>query len=132
MVVPNSEKGTILTFVRMHTAKGSNLYTDALSAYSGMAEWYRHRIVDHAVSYVVDNVVHRNGLENFWLLLKRTMRGTYVSVEPFHLHRYLGEYGFRFNNRKTTGGERFNSLAKMVNGKRLTYAELIAQDTVAV
>ena len=68
--------------------------------------------------------VHTNGIENFWSLLKRSLRGTYVSVEPFHLFRYLDEQAFRYNNRKTDDAGRFQRVARAVLGKRLTYAEL--------
>ena len=91
-----------------------------------MAEEYVHEVVNHAESYV-DGNVHTNGLENFWSLLKRGLKGTYVSVEPFHLFRYLDEQAFRFNNRKMDDGERFVYAMRKVVGKRLTYKELIGQ-----
>jgi hypothetical protein len=69
--------------------------------------------------------VHTNGIENFWSLLKRGLGGTYISVEPFHLFRYMDEQAFRFNNRKgMDDGDRFNVLASKVVGKRLTFAEV--------
>ena len=67
---------------------------------------YVHQVIDHAETYVNGNV-HTNGIENFWSLLKRGLKGTYVSVEPFHLFRYLDEQAFRFNDRKTDDGGRF-------------------------
>jgi hypothetical protein len=79
--------------------------------------------VDHAVEYVRGNV-HTNGCENFWSLLKRGLHGTYVSVEPFHLFRYLDEQTFRFNNRKLTDGERFSLAVHGIVGKRLTFDQL--------
>ena len=85
---------------------------------------YRHGVVDHSVEYV-QGQIHTNGLENFWSLLKRGLKGTYVSVEPFHLFRYLDEQVFRFNARKGTDGSRFLVVAHEVIGKRLTYKELI-------
>lgn len=69
--------------------------------------------------------VHTNGLENFWSLLKRTVRGTYVSVDPFHLFRYLDEQAFRFNERKNTDSGRFLTGICGVIGKRLQYSKLI-------
>ncbi len=69
--------------------------------------------------------VHTNGIENFWSVLKRTMGGTYISVEPFHLYRYLSEQMFRFNNRKDIDDAgRFKSVLKDIVGRQLTYAEL--------
>jgi transposase-like protein len=84
-------------------------------------------VIDHAISYV-EGQIHTNGLENFWSLLKRTMRGTYVAVEPVHLHRYMDEYAFRFNERKSTDVERFALVASKAKGKRLTYANLTGKE----
>jgi hypothetical protein len=105
---------------------GSALYTDALLSYEGLAGEYAHQVVDHAVHYV-DGKIHTNGLENFWSLLKRGISGTYVSVEPFHLFRYLDEQSFRFNNRKMTDGERFSLAVSGIVGKRLMFDQLIGK-----
>jgi hypothetical protein len=81
-------------------------------------------VIDHAAKYV-DGRVHTNGLENFWSLLKRGISGTYVSVEPFHLFRYLDEQTFRYNNRKDMdNADRFQLALSQIVGKRLTYAEV--------
>jgi hypothetical protein len=80
-------------------------------------------VIDHAVEYVKGNI-HTNGIENFWSLLKRSIKGTYVSVEPFHLFRYLDEQSFRFNTRKGKDADRFVQTVKSVSGKRLTYEQL--------
>lgn len=85
-----------------------------------------HETIDHAVSYVRGNV-HTNGIENYWSLLKRGIRGTYVSVEPFHLFRYLDEQAFRFNRRKLTDFERFRGVFEGVMGRHLTYAKLTGE-----
>ncbi|HEX4231580.1 MAG TPA: transposase [Bryobacteraceae bacterium] len=85
---------------------------------------YEYRIVNHLDQYVSGNV-HTNGIENFWSLLKRSIGGTYVSVEPFRLFRYVDEQAFRFNNRlPMRDGNRFSCLVRKVVGKRLTYKEL--------
>ena len=123
IVVPNRKKSALQTEVRKHVEAGAALYTDALPSYSGLAQDYAHAVVDHAVAYV-DGRVHTNGLENFWSLLKRGINGTYVSIEPFHLFRYLDEQMYRFNNRKMTDAERFNIAVKGIVGKRLTFVEL--------
>jgi transposase-like protein len=123
IVVPNRKRIALQTEVRKHVEAGSALYTDALPSYSGLAQDYAHAVVDHAVAYV-DGRVHTNGLENFWSLLKRGIAGTYVSVEPFHLFRYLDEQTFRFNNRKGTAFSRFNRALSQIVGKRLTFAEV--------
>jgi transposase-like protein len=123
-VVPNRRRKALQDEVRKHVTAGSALYSDALLSYNGLASEYAHKVVDHAVRYV-DGRVHTNGLENFWSLLKRGIAGTYVSVEPFHLHRYLDEQTFRYNNRKDMNdGQRFELAMSQVFGKRLTYSQL--------
>jgi transposase-like protein len=126
VVVENRKKKTLQAEVKKHVEAGSALYSDALLSYEGLAGEYAHQVIDHAVAYV-DGRVHTNGLENFWSLLKRGVRGTYVSVEPFHLARYLDEQAFRFNERKITDGERFDLAVRQIVGKRLTYEELIGK-----
>src|SRR5438477_345815 len=121
-VVPNVKKKTLQAEVRKHVEAGSALYTDALQSYEGLDE-FQHQVVDHAVQYV-DGKIHTNGLENFWSLLKRGIGGTYVSVEPFHLFRYLDEQVYRFNNRKMTDGERFDLAVRQIVGKRVTWDQL--------
>ena len=123
IVVPNREREALQTEVRKHVEAGAALYTDALPSYNGLAQDYAHAVVDHAVAYV-DGRVHTNGLENFWSLLKRGIAGTYVSIEPFHLFRYLDEQSFRFNNRKVNDSSRFNRVLSQIVGKRLTFAQL--------
>jgi hypothetical protein len=124
-VIENRKKKAIQSEVRKHVEAGSALYTDFLLSYEGLAGEYAHKVVDHAVEYVRDNVVHTNGLENYWALLKRTISGTYVSVEPFHLFRYLDEQAYRFNNRdkELTDFDRFKLAASQMLGKRLTWNE---------
>jgi hypothetical protein len=110
--------------VRGNVEPGSDLMTDAHKSYRELADEYLHQFVDHAERYVRGNV-HTNGMENFWTLLKRSIKGTYVSVEPYHLFRYLDEQTFRFNNRKPgNDGDRFRKVTEQVAGKRLTYDEL--------
>src|SRR5205807_4206097 len=99
VVVASRRKPVLQAEVKKHVEDGAALYTDALLSYDGLAGDYAHQVIDHAAKYV-DGRVHTNGLENFWSLLKRGISGTYVSVEPFHLFRYLDEQTFRYNNRK--------------------------------
>jgi transposase-like protein len=128
-VVPSRRKKVLQDEVRKHVTAGSALYSDALMSYAGLATDYAHQVVDHAVQYV-DGRVHTNGLENFWSLLKRGISGTYVSVEPFHLFRYLDEQTFRYNTRKDMNdSKRFELAMSQVFGKRLTYAELTGKGT---
>jgi transposase-like protein len=126
-VIPNRRRKVLQDEVRKHVTAGAALYTDALMSYEGLAGEYAHQVVDHATQYV-DGRVHTNGLENFWSLLKRTLRGTYVAVEPFHLDRYVDEQVFRFNNRKVKDADRFALAMSQVAGKRLTYAELTGKN----
>jgi transposase-like protein len=121
-VIPNRKKAAIQAEVRKHVEAGSALYSDALQSYNGLDE-FQHQVVDHAVAYV-DGHVHTNGMENFWSLLKRGINGTYVSVEPFHLFRYLDEQMYRFNNRKLNDGERFDLAVRQIAGKRVTWNQL--------
>jgi transposase-like protein len=124
VVVPNRKKHALQTEVKKHVEAGAALYTDALMSYNGMEGYYAHQVVDHAVEYV-SGPCDTNGLENFWSLLKRGISGTYVSVEPFHLFRYLDEQAYRYNNRKDMGDfDRFKLAASQIVGKRLTWNEV--------
>ncbi|MDP8983183.1 MAG: IS1595 family transposase [Acidobacteriota bacterium] len=106
---------------------GSFIYTDEANAYFGLQAQYTHEFINHAETYVRGKV-HTNGLENFWSLLKRGLHGTYVSVEPFHLFRYVDEQAFRYNNRKDMNdAERFSLAVSQITGKRLTYKALIGK-----
>lgn len=123
-VVKNRKKSTLGAIVRSNVEPGSAVYTDTLPSYNNLASQYHHEMVDHAVEYVRDKV-HTNGLENFWSLLKRGLRGTYVSVAPFHLFRYLDEQSFRYNERKEDDFTRFKAVLSQVVNRRLTYNQLI-------
>jgi transposase-like protein len=124
MVVPNRKRAALQSEVKKHVEAGAALYTDALLSYEGLASDYAHAVVDHAVEYV-NGRIHTNGLENFWSLLKRGISGTYVSVEPFHLFRYLDEQSFRYNNRLGMNDQtRFEAVMRNVGGRRLTYETL--------
>ncbi|HEY9158673.1 IS1595 family transposase [Candidatus Binatus sp.] len=121
--VPNTQRDTLQPLVRRYVRGGSYVFTDAFMGYHGLDQDYVHNVIDHAERYV-DGNVHTNKIENFWSLLKRSLKGTYVSVEPFHLFRYLDEQAFRYNARKANDGERFIDVASSVLGRRLTYSEL--------
>jgi len=127
-VVPNRKKKALQAKVREHVTVGSILFTDSLPSYETLNGDYAHHVIDHAVAYV-DGKIHTNGLENFWSLLKRGIKGTYVSVEPFHLFRYLDEQSFRFNYRATEANpmndrDRFDRVVRQVIGKRVTWNQL--------
>ena len=126
-VIDSTKRTTLDREVRRNVQSGSTVYTDSFPSYARLHGEFIHQFVDHAECYV-DGQVHTNGCENFWSLLKRSINGTYVSVEPFHMFRYLDEQVFRFNNRVFTDAQRFAIAIKGILGKRLTYAELIADD----
>ncbi|MDO8432109.1 MAG: IS1595 family transposase [Candidatus Binatus sp.] len=128
--VPNTQRETLQGVVRQYIQGGSYIYSDAWVAYNGLNHDYVHQVIDHAESYVQGNV-HTNGIENFWSLLKRDLKGTYISVEPFHLFRYLDEQAFRFNERKANDGERFVMTMQGITGKRLTYEKLTGKEEAA-
>jgi len=125
-VIGNTDEQTLQTTVRRNVEGGAAVYTDALPAYRDLALTHVHKFVDHLTTYVNDRV-HTNGLENFFSLLKRTLKGTYVAVAPFNLQRYMDEQTFRFNQRKTNDAGRFQRVVSAVVGKRLTWRELTAQ-----
>jgi transposase-like protein len=122
-VVKNNKRSSLHPVIRENVTAGSNVYTDFLNSYTGLDADYIHGVIDHAECYA-EGQVHTNGLENFWSLLKRAIKGTYVSIEPFHLFRYLDEQSFRFNNRQGTDAMRFALALKGIIGKRLTYNAL--------
>ena len=123
MVVPGTRAEVLQPQIREHVEQGANLYTDKWVAYRHLDQDYVHGVINHAEKYV-DGQIHTNSIENFWSLLKRMIKGTYVSVEPFHLFRYLDEQTFRFNTRKGTDADRFVKAAAALTGRRLTYTEL--------
>ena len=127
-IVSNTRRGTLQREVRNNVESGSSVYTDALASYDGLND---EQVVDHAECYVKGNV-HTNSLENYWSLLKRGINGTYVSVEPFHLFRYLDEQSFRFNLRKHhNDASRFEFLLSQTVGRRVTYKQLTGNDNNA-
>ncbi len=126
--VASRRKGDLHDVIRAVVKPGAELNTDALKSYDGLDE-YTHKVVDHAEAYV-DGTVHTNRMENYWSLLKRTIKGTYVSIEPFHLFRYLDEQAFRYNERKDDDQGRFLKVLGSIVGKRLTWDVLTAQEGI--
>jgi len=128
-VVPNIKRETLQNEILSNVKYGTTVYTDDAVGYEHLHSRFVHDVVNHAETYVRGRV-HTNGMENFWSLLKRTLRGTYVAVEPFHLDRYVDEQIFRFNHRRNMkDADRFTLAMSQVAGKRLTYAELTGKDT---
>src|SRR3984893_2085243 len=123
-VVPNVRQFGLRTNIAENVEKGSTVYSDALKSYRNLgADGFVHEFIDHTEKYV-EGRVHTNGLENFWSLFKRALKGTYVSVEPFHLQAYADEQAFRYNNRKMDDVDRFSIALSQIAGRRVTWAEL--------
>jgi transposase-like protein len=131
-IIKTTKKKLLQAAIRAGVEQNTAIFTDALASYDGLGTDYVHEVIDHAETYARGNV-HTNGLENFWSLLKRAIRGTYVSVEPFHLFRYLDEQAFRFNHRsEMNDSDRFSTVISQIVGRRLMYKDLIAALNAAV
>lgn len=126
-VVPNVRRSVLLPMVKKLVADGAEVHTDALKSYAKLSADYVHKVVDHAECYVKDGV-HTNGLENFWSLLKRSIKGTHVHVAPFHLFRYLDDQTYRFNERKQDDKGRFVNAMQTVKDRQLTYRNLTGKN----
>ncbi len=126
-VVADRSKETLQGEIKANVRKSAHLMTDEHLAYDGLKSEYAHQVINHAESYV-NGSVHTNRMENFWSLLKRAIKGTYVSIEPFHLFRYLDEEAFRYNERHDTDAERFQKVLGSISGKRLTWDALTCQE----
>ena len=127
-IVRNVGRRVLLPEIRRNVEKGRKVYTDAALSYTRVGREFEHEFIDHTEAYVRGQV-HTNGLENFWSLLKRAIKGTYVSVEPFHLIQYVDEQVFRYNSRKDNDAGRFRDVSSGIVGKRLTYKQLIGAST---
>jgi len=128
-VVPDTVQETLRSHIREQVEAGTSVYTDGHGGYAALSDEYIHNVINHAESYVSGHI-HTNGIENFWSLLKRSIGGTYISVQPFHLFRYLDEQSFRFNNRRTTDLDRFIKATQSITGRRITFDELTDNDKV--
>jgi transposase-like protein len=122
-IVTNIKRETLQGHVRENVESGATVYTDKHPAYVGLSDHFDHGVIDHAEKYV-DGRIHTNGLENFWSLLKRGLHGTYVSVDPKHLHRYLDERVYTYNMRELDDYGRFAKVVGAVTGRRMTFAQL--------
>jgi transposase-like protein len=120
-------KASLYPVIHKHVQPGAQLMTDTHAGYAGLDGEYIHKFIDHAEKYV-DGIVHTNGIENFWSLFKRCIKGTHISVAPVHLLAYVDSEAFRFNHRKTNDGARFLAVANSISGKRLMYNTLIGHD----
>jgi len=110
--------------IHKHVALGSHVFTDDNGAYRGLETDFEHQLINHAERYV-DGMIHTNGIENFWSLLKRALKGTYIRPSPQHLFRYLDEQILRFDERERNDAGRFHFVMPNVIGRRIMYKELI-------
>jgi hypothetical protein len=127
-ILERGDKATLQGNVKLHVEPGAKVMTDELLAYWGLEEEYEHKVINHAMEYVKGEI-HTNSMENYWSLVKRSLSGTYISVEPFHLFRYLDEQTFRYNHRSTkdkpvSNSDRFALALSQIAGKRLQFKEL--------
>jgi len=132
-VIPNVKRETLQGEILRNVGRSSHIYTDQHVGYEGLPKVndYVHKTVNHMLEYV-NGRVHTQGIENFWSLLKRTLSGTYVAVEPFHMDQYLSEQVYRYNNRRNMNdGMRMKKVISQVTGKRLTYSELTGKEAGA-
>jgi transposase-like protein len=125
-IIRDIQSPTLQRIVREHVEPGAEVLTDAWRGYRGLSADFIHQYVNHMIEYVRGHV-HTNGIENFWSLLKRAIKGTYVNVEPYHLHRYVEEQSFRYNERFGKDGDRFLTLLRGIVGRRITYKQLIGK-----
>jgi len=131
-IIPDVKRETLQNTILENVKYGSTVITDEWVGYDGVRSRFVHEVINHANSYV-NGHVHTNGIENFWSLLKRGLKGTYVAVEPFHLERYVDEQIFRYNNRYTADNplddsDRFMLGLSQVANRRLTYKELTGKN----
>jgi hypothetical protein len=125
--IPDTNMEILQKEVRAVVDPGSRLYTDALRSYNGLSSDYLHEVVDHVVEYVRDRV-YTNGMDSFWSLFKRALKGTYTHMSGVHLDRYVDDQAFRFNERARNDSERFGMVVSPDKGKRLTFSELTGRD----
>lgn len=134
-VMPRVRREDLQNAILNNVTPFAKVYTDEYAGYDDLKKKFVHKVVNHSMEYVKGQV-HTQGIENFWSLLKRTLRGTYVAVEPFHLDRYLDEQVFRYNNRATkdnplTDADRFALAVSQILGRRLTYEELTGKKSAS-
>jgi transposase-like protein len=127
-VIENTTAATLTGYVKSNVADDSIVYTDAAPAYNTLRYNFEHGFTDHSLGEYVNGVIHTNGIEGFWALLKRSIKGTYVAIAPKHLGRYVDERAFAYNNRKAHDFQRFQLALTTIAGRRLTYAELTAKE----
>jgi transposase-like protein len=126
-VIPDASVASLQRFVKENVHRTAVVYTDNHRSYVGLRNYFNHGVVDHGLGEYVNGQIHTNSIENFWSVLKRSIKGTYISVAAEHVYRYVDERVFAFNNRKNTDLNRFSIVLGQVSGRRLTYDELTSK-----
>ena len=121
-VVDDTDAKTLQGFIVDHVDTFATVYTDDASAYASLP--FDHESVKHSVGEYVKDVVHTNGIESFWSMLKRAHKGIYHKMSPKHLDRYVQEFAGRHNLRDADTLTQMGLLVRGLEGKRLTYADL--------
>lgn len=123
-VIPDRTGKTLQGFIKENVKKDSMVFTDSHLSYAATRWSFEHGMTDHTLGQYVNGQIHTNGIENFWALLKRSIKGTYISIDPKHLLAYVDERVFAFNNRKDSDFDRFALALSGIANRRLTYNEL--------
>ena len=125
-VIAQTDADTLQGFVKDHAAPGATVYTDDTTAYDSLR--FNHAMVKHSLSEYVKGDVHTNGIESLWSILKRAHKGTFHKISPKHLDRYVQEFAGRHNVRWQDTIEQLAAVVDGMEGKRLTYDQLIAKN----
>ena len=128
-VVTATDAATLQGFVREHTAPGATVYTDDAPAYESLP--FNHATVKHSLSEYVKGDIHTNGIESLWSMLKRAHKGTFHKLSPKHLDRYVQEFAGKHNLREHDTIDQLTALSGGMDGKRLRYRTLIAENGLA-
>ena len=125
-VVTSTDKPTLQGFVVEHTAPGATVYSDEAAAYEGLP--FTHEAVKHSVSEYVRGMVHTNGMESFWAMLKRAHTGTFHKMSPKHLNRYVNEFAGKHNVRESDTLDQMREVVTRLMGRSLGYRKLTADN----
>ena len=128
-VVSSTDKDTLQGFIKSHTVTGATVYTDDAKAYDALL--FNHAVIKHSLSEYVNGDVHTNGIESLWSMLKRAHKGTFHKLSPKHLDSYVQEFAGRHNIREQDTINQLKSISDGMNGKRLRYHQLIANNGLA-
>ena len=123
IVSKNTDKAALQHFVEERIAEGAEIFTDD---HGGYIDLKNHYSVRHSAGQYVDGLVHTNGIESFWAMLKRGHYGTYHKMSMKHLSRYVNEFVGRHNQRPLDILDRMTSMVRRMDGKQLSYADLTA------